>query len=73
MDGFVNACATFTRLYSNWSGFLDRLGSRRLGQWCGRVGARAVHALFRLMQTGLVQNYLLGHGGRRLCALPPSI
>jgi hypothetical protein len=58
VDGFVNACATFTRLYSNWSGFLDRLpppppphGVAVLVQ----SGARA----FRLLQTGLVQNYLM--------------
>jgi NADH-quinone oxidoreductase subunit L len=57
-DGFVNACATFTRLYSNWSGFLDRLvvdGSVNGVAVLVQSGARA----FRLIQTGLVQNYLL--------------
>jgi NADH-quinone oxidoreductase subunit L len=58
VDGFVNACATFTRLYSNWSGFLDRLvvdGSVNGVAVLVQSGARA----FRLLQTGLVQNYLL--------------
>ena len=58
VDGFVNACATFTRLYSNWSGFLDRLvvdGSVNGVAVLVQSGARA----FRLIQTGLVQNYLL--------------
>jgi NADH-quinone oxidoreductase subunit L len=58
VDGVVNACATFTRLYSNWSGFLDRLvvdGSVNGVAVLVQSGARA----FRLMQTGLVQNYLL--------------
>jgi NADH-quinone oxidoreductase subunit L len=54
----VNACATFTRLYSNWSGFLDRLvvdGSVNGVAVLVQSGARA----FRLLQTGLVQNYLM--------------
>ena len=54
----MNACATFTRLYSNWSGFLDRLvvdGSVNGVAVLVQSGARA----FRLIQTGLVQNYLL--------------
>jgi NADH-quinone oxidoreductase subunit L len=58
VDGFVNACATFTRLYANWSGFLDRLvvdGSVNGVAMLVQSGARAL----RLMQTGLVQNYLL--------------
>ena len=58
VDGIVNACATFTRLYSNWSGFLDRLvvdGSVNGVAVLVQNGARA----FRLLQTGLVQNYLL--------------
>ena len=58
VDGIVNAFATFTRLYSNWSGFLDRLvvdGSVNGVAVLVQSGARA----FRLMQTGLVQNYLL--------------
>jgi NADH-quinone oxidoreductase subunit L len=58
VDGIVNAFATFTRLYSNWSGFLDRLvvdGSVNGVAVLVQSGARA----FRLLQTGLVQNYLL--------------
>jgi len=58
VDGLVNACATFTRLYSNWSGILDRLvvdGSVNGVAVLVQSGAR----LFRLAQTGLVQNYLL--------------
>lgn len=58
VDGVVNAAATFTRLYSNWSGLVDR--------WVvdGTVNGVAVllqcgARLFRLTQTGLVQNYLL--------------
>jgi NADH:ubiquinone oxidoreductase subunit 5 (subunit L)/multisubunit Na+/H+ antiporter MnhA subunit len=54
----VNACATFTRLYANWSGYLDRLvvdGSVNGVAVLVQSGAQ----LFRLAQTGFVQNYLL--------------
>jgi NADH-quinone oxidoreductase subunit L len=58
VDGVVNACATFTRLYANWSGLIDRWvvdGSVNGVAVLVQSGAR----LFRLAQTGLVQNYLL--------------
>lgn len=58
VDGVVNAFATFTRLYSNWSGWLDRRivdGSVNGVAVLVQGGAR----LFRLLQTGVVQNYLL--------------
>ena len=58
VDGVVNASATFTRLYSDWSGILD------LGLVDGAVNGVAVIVqsgarAFRLVQTGIVQNYLL--------------
>jgi NADH-quinone oxidoreductase subunit L len=58
VDGMVNACATFTRLYANWSGLIDRWvvdGSVNGVAVLVQSGAR----FFRLAQTGLVQNYLL--------------
>jgi NADH-quinone oxidoreductase subunit L len=58
VDGVVNACAMFTRLYANWSGLVDRLvvdGSVNGVAVLVQGGARA----FRLLQTGIVQNYLL--------------
>jgi NADH-quinone oxidoreductase subunit L len=58
VDGIVNGFGKFTRLYANWSGILDRLvvdGSVNGVAVIVQSGARA----FRLMQTGLVQNYLL--------------
>jgi NADH-quinone oxidoreductase subunit L len=58
VDGVVNASATFTRLYANWSGLLDRWvvdGSVNGVAVLVQSGAR----LFRLAQTGIVQNYLL--------------
>ena len=58
VDGLVNASATFTRLYANWSGILDRLvvdGSVNGVAVIVQSGARAL----RLVQTGIVQNYLL--------------
>jgi NADH-quinone oxidoreductase subunit L len=58
VDGVVNGCAAFTRLYANWSGILDRLvvdGSVNGVAVLVQSGARA----FRLLQTGIVQNYLL--------------
>jgi NADH-quinone oxidoreductase subunit L len=58
VDGVVNASATFTRLYANWSGIMDRFavdgtvnGVAALIQMGSRV--------LRLAQTGIVQNYLL--------------
>jgi len=58
VDGVVNATATFTRLYANWSGLFDRWvvdGSVNGVAVLVQSGAR----LFRLAQTGIVQNYLL--------------
>jgi NADH-quinone oxidoreductase subunit L len=58
VDGLVNASVSFTRLYANWSGILDRLvvdGSVNGVAVIVQSGARA----FRLVQTGIVQNYLL--------------
>jgi NADH:ubiquinone oxidoreductase subunit 5 (subunit L)/multisubunit Na+/H+ antiporter MnhA subunit len=58
VDGIVNGCAMFTRLYANWSGIVDRLvvdGSVNGVAVLVQSGARA----FRLFQTGIVQNYLL--------------
>jgi NADH-quinone oxidoreductase subunit L len=58
VDGVVNGFGKFTRLYANWSGILDRLvvdGSVNGVAVLVQSGARA----FRLMQTGIVQNYLL--------------
>jgi NADH-quinone oxidoreductase subunit L len=58
VDGVVNGCGAFTRLYANWSGILDRLvvdGSVNGVALVVYSGARA----FRLLQTGIVQNYLL--------------
>jgi len=58
VDGVVNACATFTRLYSNWSGLVDRWvvdGTVNGVAILVQIGSR----VFRLAQTGLVQNYLL--------------
>jgi NADH-quinone oxidoreductase subunit L len=58
VDGIVNGCSALTRLYANWSGILDRLvvdGSVNGVALIVQSGARA----FRLLQTGIVQNYLL--------------
>ena len=58
VDGVVNGCGIFTRLYSNWSGIVDRRVVDGTVDGIATViqsGARA----FRLVQTGLVQNYLL--------------
>jgi NADH-quinone oxidoreductase subunit L len=58
VDGIVNGFAAFTRLYANWSGILDRLvvdGSVNGVAVIVQSGAR----VFRLVQTGMVQNYLL--------------
>ncbi|MEE8305566.1 MAG: NADH-quinone oxidoreductase subunit L, partial [Candidatus Tectomicrobia bacterium] len=58
VDGIVNGFGKFTRLYANWSGILDRLvvdGSVNGVANIVQSGSRA----FRLIQTGVVQNYLL--------------
>ena len=58
VDGIVNGFGSFTRLYSNWSGILDRRvvdGSVNGVAVLIRSGAQ----VFRLVQTGVVQNYLL--------------
>ncbi len=58
VDGIVNGFAKFTRLYANWSGILDRFvvdGSVNGVATIVQRGSRA----FRLIQTGLVQNYIL--------------
>jgi NADH-quinone oxidoreductase subunit L len=58
VDGVVNGFGKFTRLYANWSGILDRLvvdGSVNGVAVLVQSGARA----FRLIQTGIVQNYIL--------------
>ena len=58
VDGMVNGCGKFTRLYSNWSGLLDR---RVVDGSVNGVAAlvKGGSQVFRLVQTGLVQNYLL--------------
>ncbi len=58
IDGIVNGFGKFTRLYSNWSGWFDRRyvdGSVDGAANMVRGGSQA----FRLLQTGVVQNYLL--------------
>jgi NADH-quinone oxidoreductase subunit L len=58
VDGVVNGCGAFTRLYANWSGLVDRLvvdGSVNGVSVLVRSGSQ----VFRLLQTGIVQNYLL--------------
>jgi NADH-quinone oxidoreductase subunit L len=58
VDGIVNGAGAFTRLYANWSGILDRFvvdGSVNGVALLVQSGARAL----RLVQTGVVQNYLL--------------
>jgi NADH-quinone oxidoreductase subunit L len=58
VDGVVNGSGAFTRLYSNWSGIIDRLivdGSVNGVAVLVRSGSQ----MFRLVQTGIVQNYLL--------------
>jgi NADH-quinone oxidoreductase subunit L len=58
VDGIVNGCAALTRLYANCSAIVDRLivdGSVNGVAVLVQSGARA----FRLIQTGIVQNYLL--------------
>jgi len=58
VDGVVNGFGKFTRLYSNWSGWVDR----RYGDGSVDGAANLVRGgsqVFRLLQTGVVQNYLL--------------
>jgi NADH-quinone oxidoreductase subunit L len=58
IDGIVNGFGKFTRLYSNWSGLVDRQvvdGSVNGVAVLVRSGSQ----VFRLVQTGIVQNYLL--------------
>ena len=58
VDGVVNGFGKFTRLYSNWSGWADRRyvdGSVDGAANLVRGGSQ----VFRLLQTGVVQNYLL--------------
>jgi NADH-quinone oxidoreductase subunit L len=58
VDGAVNGFGAFTRLYANWSGIVDRWVVDGAVNGVGTViqsGSRA----FRLIQTGVVQNYLL--------------
>jgi NADH-quinone oxidoreductase subunit L len=58
VDGIVNGFGKFTRLYSNWSGWVDRRyvdGSVNGAAELVRGSSQA----FRLLQTGVVQNYLL--------------
>ena len=58
VDGVVNGFGAFTRLYANWSGIVDRWVVDGAVNGVGAIvqaGART----FRLVQTGVVQNYLL--------------
>ena len=58
VDGIVNGVGKFTRLYANWSGILDRRvvdGSVNGIAVIVQSGSKAL----RLLQTGIVQNYLL--------------
>jgi NADH-quinone oxidoreductase subunit L len=58
VDGIVNGFGAFTRLYAKWSGIVDRRvvdGSVNGVAVIVQSGSRAL----RLIQTGLVQNYLL--------------
>lgn len=58
VDGIVNGFGKFARLYSNWSGWVDRRyvdGSVNGAAELVRGSSQA----FRLLQTGVVQNYLL--------------
>ena len=58
VDGAVNGFGAFTRLYANWSGIVDGWVVDGAVNGVGSIiqsGSRA----FRLIQTGVVQNYLL--------------
>src|SRR2546428_5882134 len=61
VDGVVNASATFTRLYANWSGILDRLVVDGSVNGVAVIVQRGARALW-LQQTGIVHNYLLFMG-----------
>jgi len=58
VDGIVNGVGKFTRLYSNWSGLVDRIVVDGSVNGVG-VLVRGGSQMFRLVQTGIVQNYLL--------------
>ena len=58
VDGIVNGVGKFTRLYSNWSGLVDRFVVDGSVNGVG-VLVRGGSQMFRLVQTGIVQNYLL--------------
>ena len=58
VDGMVNGVGKFTRLYSNWSGLVDRFVVDGSVNGVG-VLVRSGSQMFRLVQTGIVQNYLL--------------
>jgi NADH-quinone oxidoreductase subunit L len=58
VDGIVNGVGKFTRLYSNWSGLVDRFVVDGSVNGVG-VLVRSGSQMFRLVQTGIVQNYLL--------------
>ena len=58
IDGMVNGVGKFTRLYSNWSGLVDRFVVDGSVNGVG-VLVRGGSQMFRLVQTGVVQNYLL--------------
>ena len=58
VDGMVNGVGKFTRLYSNWSGLVDRFVVDGSVNGVG-VLVRGGSQMFRLVQTGVVQNYLL--------------
>jgi len=58
VDGIVNGVGKFTRLYANWSGLVDRFVVDGSVNGVG-VLVRGGSQMFRLVQTGIVQNYLL--------------
>jgi NADH-quinone oxidoreductase subunit L len=58
VDGLVNGVGKFTRLYANWSGLVDRFVVDGSVNGVG-VLVRGGSQMFRLVQTGIVQNYLL--------------
>ncbi len=58
VDGIVNGFGKFTRLYAYWSGWFDRTYIDGSVEGAANVVSGGSKA-FRLLQTGLVQNYLL--------------
>ncbi len=58
VDGIVDGFGKFTRLYANWSGLIDRFVVDGSVNGVG-VLVRSGSQVFRLVQTGIVQNYLL--------------